>query len=100
MARSIGFEVINTDLIVGLPGETTDDAQLTAERVISMRPENITVHTLAVKRASRLNEDRQAYAQGLEAATRVVRERPELFWLTRGISVNDGDGSADVEVGE
>jgi len=35
-----------------------------------------------------------------EAATRVVRERPELFWLTRGISVNDGDGSADVEVGE
>lgn len=34
----------------------------------------------------------------LEAAGRVVRERPELFWLTRGQAVNDGDAAADVEI--
>lgn len=68
LARGIGFEVINADLIVGLPGETIEDVAHTAEVIQSLRPENITVHTLAVKRASRLNEDRAAYEQGLAAS--------------------------------
>ena len=68
LAREIGFEVINTDLIVGLPGETVGDVVHTAEMIRALRPENITVHTLAVKRASRLNEERGAYERGLEAA--------------------------------
>lgn len=68
LARGIGFEVINADLIVGLPGETIEDVAHTAEVIRSLRPENITVHTLAVKRASRLNEDRAEYEQGLAAS--------------------------------
>jgi hypothetical protein len=36
--------------------------------------------------------------QFYEAAQRVVRERPELFWLTRGLAVNDNDSTADVEL--
>jgi len=68
MARRIGFDVINADLIVGLPGETIEDVAHTAEVIRSMGPENITVHTLAVKRASRLNEDRDAYEDGLAAS--------------------------------
>lgn len=35
-----------------------------------------------------------------DAAGRVVRERPELFWLTRGLAVPDHDGNADVEITE
>lgn len=35
-----------------------------------------------------------------EAARRVVCERPELFWLSRGVAVADGDATADVEVDE
>ncbi|MDK9712096.1 coproporphyrinogen dehydrogenase HemZ [Acidaminobacter sp.] len=68
LARGFGFDVINADLIVGLPGETIEDVAHTAEVIRSLKPENITVHTLAVKRASRLNEDRGAYEQGLAAS--------------------------------
>lgn len=68
LTRGIGFEVINADLIVGLPGETIEDVAHTAEVIRSLNPENITVHTLAVKRASRLNEDRAEYEQGLVAS--------------------------------
>ncbi|MCL2217998.1 MAG: coproporphyrinogen III oxidase family protein [Defluviitaleaceae bacterium] len=56
MTRNAGFACINTDLIVGLPGETPDDTRRTMEELARLSPENITVHTLAVKRASRLNE--------------------------------------------
>lgn len=77
MARRIDFEVINADLIVGLPGETVGDTAHTAEVIRSMRPENITVHTLAVKRASRLNEDRAEYEVGLAASASEVDQMYE-----------------------
>jgi len=54
MARFAGFDCINTDVIVGLPGECADDMRRTMESIETLSPENITVHTLAVKRASRL----------------------------------------------
>jgi oxygen-independent coproporphyrinogen-3 oxidase len=56
LAREHDFTCINTDLIAGLPGETADDMRRNMEALQKLRPENITVHTLAVKRASRLNE--------------------------------------------
>jgi len=62
LARDAGFECINTDIIVGLPGETPDDVCRTMEGIASLSPENITVHTLAIKRASRLNALRNDYA--------------------------------------
>ena len=61
-ARDMGFPSINTDLIVGLPGETVDDVRCTMDEVAALSPENITVHTLAVKRASRLNLEKGEYA--------------------------------------
>ena len=58
MAKLVGFDNINTDIIVGLPGETVADVQKTMKGLISLAPAHITVHTLAVKRASQL-KDRQ-----------------------------------------
>ncbi|MFP4697969.1 MAG: coproporphyrinogen dehydrogenase HemZ [Eubacteriales bacterium] len=53
-ARNIGFDNINMDLIIGLPGEAIEDVKHTLNRIKKLDPDNITVHTLALKRASRL----------------------------------------------
>jgi len=55
------IKVINTDIIAGLPGESAEDFTETVNKVLSLSPENITVHTLAVKRASRLIETDRDY---------------------------------------
>ena len=55
MAREIGFDNINMDLIIGLPGETSKDVKATMEEVKKLGPDSITVHSLAIKRASRLH---------------------------------------------
>ena len=54
MAREIGFASINMDLIAGLPGEDVADMARTLEEIQRMAPENLTVHTLAIKRSSGL----------------------------------------------
>ncbi len=56
MAREIGFDNINMDLILGLPGETALDVQNTIDEVVTMAPDSLTVHSLAIKRASKLNQ--------------------------------------------
>lgn len=56
LARQIGFETINADLIAGLPGETPKMFADSLEKVMALIPENITVHTLALKRGSRMAE--------------------------------------------
>lgn len=59
MAREAGFEAINMDLIIGLPQERVEQFHYTLEQIHVLQPENLTVHTLAVKRASRLNLEQQ-----------------------------------------
>lgn len=56
LARSMGFDNINMDLILGLPGELEEDVQRTIDRVVELAPDSLTVHSLAIKRASRLNQ--------------------------------------------
>ena len=56
MAREEGFTNINMDLILGLPGEDESDVLHTIEEVKKLRPDSLTVHSLAIKRASRLHE--------------------------------------------
>lgn len=65
-AREVGFKAINTDVIAGLPGESPEDFSRTLEGILEMDPENITIHSLAVKRASGLAmEDKEYhYKQG------------------------------------
>ena len=57
LARDCGFDNINMDVIAGLPGESFALFQKTMEEVEALRPENTTVHTMSVKRSSRLNEN-------------------------------------------
>ncbi|MCL2500915.1 MAG: coproporphyrinogen dehydrogenase HemZ [Defluviitaleaceae bacterium] len=58
LARSAGFDNINADLIAGLPGETANDMERTLEKLLPLKPENITLHALSIKRASKMNEER------------------------------------------
>lgn len=55
LAREVGMDNINMDLIMGLPNETIDDVRHTMEVMKELRPDNITIHSLAIKRAARLN---------------------------------------------
>jgi coproporphyrinogen dehydrogenase HemZ len=56
LARHTGHRNINMDLIMGLPGEDLAMVKNTLDRISRLKPEGLTVHTLAIKRASRLNE--------------------------------------------
>ena len=55
LARELGFDNINMDLIVGLPGETIGDVRNTMEQIQALSPDNLTVHSLALKRAARFH---------------------------------------------
>lgn len=61
MARQVGFSNVNMDLILGLPGETQEAVAHTLAGIRQMDPESMTVHSLAVKRASRLNQNLELY---------------------------------------
>lgn len=56
LARECGIKTINMDIIAGLPGETVDMFKYTVEEVEKLNPENTTVHTMSVKRSSKLHE--------------------------------------------
>ncbi|MDE7098581.1 MAG: coproporphyrinogen dehydrogenase HemZ [Ruminococcus sp.] len=56
LARKIGFDNINTDLIAGLPTESAESFINTLDRITELSPESITVHTLTVKRSADLFE--------------------------------------------
>ena len=62
LARELGFDNINMDLIMGLPGENVDDVKYTLSKIEMLKPDSLTVHTLAVKRAARLNLSGKAWA--------------------------------------
>jgi len=57
LAREVGFENINMDFIIGLNGETLEDVIDSFTKVKSFAPESITIHSLALKRAARLNTE-------------------------------------------
>ena len=56
MARELEFDNINMDLIAGLSGETVADMRDTLEKIKELHPDNLTVHSLAIKRAAKLNQ--------------------------------------------
>ena len=54
LAREVGFDNINMDIIAGLPGEDISDMEDTLAQIAQMKPDSLTVHSLAIKRAARM----------------------------------------------
>ena len=78
LARSMGFNKINMDLIAGLPGETAVDFAESLRQTRDLGPDSVTVHCLAVKRSSRLHRE-QAQADPVGTETdRVHQPDPSL----------------------
>ena len=56
LARRLGFDNINMDIIVGLPGEGIEEIEITCREIAKLKPESFTVHGMSIKRASKLHE--------------------------------------------
>ena len=83
-ARNIGFNIINMDLIAGLPDETPEMFENSLERVIELRPENITVHSLCLKRAAnfKMTDNELADAEYMNRMLSYTQKRMESeFYL-------------------
>lgn len=61
LAREMGMNNINMDLIIGLPGETRADLEHSLEKTAQLMPESLTIHTLSFKRASAMTKNREKY---------------------------------------
>lgn len=72
LAREISDGVINMDLILGLPGETAQDVQETMTQIGKLRPDNLTIHALAIKRGSKEHE--MGLAQNLDKELETMQE--------------------------
>lgn len=69
--RKVGGLMINTDLIAGLPGDNFKSFKNSVDRMIELSPENITVHTLAIKKGSELHREKYILPDGEETADMV-----------------------------
>lgn len=76
LARELGFDNINMDLIIGLPEEGISEVRDTMEQLMDLDPDSVTVHSLALKRAARLSMFKEDY-QELQ-----MINTPEMIGLT------------------
>lgn len=63
LARELGFDNINMDLIIGLPGEGKEEVEHTLGEIRKLHPDSLTIHSLALKRATRLNLFKDQYTE-------------------------------------
>ncbi len=59
LARRLGFDNINVDLIAGLPTDTLESFRQTVDKIIELCPESVTVHSLSMKRAATLSTEKK-----------------------------------------
>lgn len=80
LAAQSGISIVNADVIAGLPEESPEDFRNTLEKVIQMGAKNITVHTLAVKRASRLIDvDKDFHYRQEETVSEMLKIGKEIL---------------------
>lgn len=72
LAEKFNFDAVNTDLIIGLPMEGEREFEKSLSDVIALAPDNITVHTLAIKRASKFGMDNETAFADKDTAERIV----------------------------
>ena len=82
-ARELGFDNINMDLILGLPSERLSDVEESLLKIRELAPENLTVHSLAVKRAAKLKTEENKYRGAYQ-----VGASSEEFPLERDFSLS------------
>ncbi len=85
-AREEGFDNINMDIILGLPGETQADVENTMREIEKLRPNDLTVHSLSVKRGSRLAEHIRTNGYFLESDTGAMMEIARKSAARMGLS--------------
>lgn len=85
MAREAGFDNINMDMIVGLPDEMPEDVAYTLEEIKKLSPDNLTVHSLAIKRAARMNTQKEAFAGSKSINTSDLMELTQAFAKQMGM---------------
>ena len=95
LARESGIGCINMDLIAGLPGDSAAGFRASLEQVLALGPENVTVHTLALKKGSRLMEEGGGLPSGAAvadmldfawAALRAAGQRPYYLYRQKYMS--------------
>ena len=86
LARELGFDNINMDLIVGLPGEEYEQVEHTMKEVTALDPDSITVHSLAVKRAARLNMFKDQYKEMTFTNNQQIMEMTARYAYQAGYS--------------
>jgi oxygen-independent coproporphyrinogen-3 oxidase len=83
-ARELGFDNINSDIIIGLPTEGLGDIKATLNGLEKLRPENITVHTLAFKRGSTLSSTKNEYKIPTENEVKGLLELAHSWAIEQG----------------
>lgn len=92
LASSLGFEIINTDLIAGLSGDSLDSFVSTIDSIIELSPSNVTVHSFSVKKSAQiLRDDADIYYKSEESArqsvdyayTQLTRNGYEPYYMYR-----------------
>ena len=95
LAREHGIPCVNMDLIAGLPADTPEGFRASLEQVLALGPENVTVHTLALKKGSRLMEEGGALPSGADvgsmldyawSALRAARQTPYYLYRQKYMS--------------
>ena len=82
LARELGFDNINMDLILGLPGEHLQQVEESLSEILRLAPDSLTVHSLAVKRAARLKAEENHFREIYQAGG-----ASENFLLEREFSI-------------
>ena len=78
-ARNEGFDNINMDFIAGLPGDTFGSFCESIEKAVALSPENITVHTLALKRAANIVTGKRTHEVKNETAEMLSYSSDALY---------------------
>lgn len=84
LARSMGMNNINMDLIIGLPGEGIPEFSYTLEETEKLMPESLTVHTLSFKRASEMTKNKQKYKVAERSEVEGMMELAETWTAEHG----------------
>ncbi|MCR1898203.1 coproporphyrinogen dehydrogenase HemZ [Irregularibacter muris] len=84
LACETGFQCMNMDLILGLPNESVNEVKNTLAKIKDLRPENLTIHTMAVKKGSRLKDKLQDVDLSKEEEINKMLEATEEFARLNG----------------